>query len=265
MGPSQRGSSEGRGGPPHHATVVAWLALFIALGGVASGLPGNNTVSTGDIKPNAVRSADIKNSNVKGVDVRREAIASPEIANGAITTDDLAPEAVGTAAIANGSVAPADQASIPAARVDTPQQAPGCTPQVIESGPSETMQLSGEQFDTADMHAGPDSQCSAGGQSRLTAPHPGVYLVSATVTWPTNEQNRRFLRLTLDDGNAVTPIARDSRQAVSGVGTEQTVTTLVSMDVGDYVQAEVAQDSGSDLTLSSAFGNHLSMAWVGPS
>ena len=53
---------------PSHATIVAYLALFVALGGTAAvALPGNNSVDSGDIKNNAVCGKDVDEKSLKGV------------------------------------------------------------------------------------------------------------------------------------------------------------------------------------------------------
>lgn len=49
----------------HHS--VAYGALFVALGGTALALPGRNTVDSGDIKTNAVKSRQAKESSFKGL------------------------------------------------------------------------------------------------------------------------------------------------------------------------------------------------------
>jgi hypothetical protein len=55
---------------PSPALIISIIALFAAIGGVATALPGKNSVDSGDIKKNGVKSSDIKNNNVRGVDVK---------------------------------------------------------------------------------------------------------------------------------------------------------------------------------------------------
>ena len=62
------------------ALVISVIALFVAIGGVAGALPGKNSVDSGDIKKNAVKSVDI--SNKKGV-------KSPDVVKNALTGRDL--------------------------------------------------------------------------------------------------------------------------------------------------------------------------------
>ena len=59
------------------ALVIALIALFVAIGGVAGALPGKNTVDSADIKKNAVNSGDIKNDKVTGKDVNEKTLRIP--------------------------------------------------------------------------------------------------------------------------------------------------------------------------------------------
>jgi len=96
---------------------VAWLALFVALGGSAYAA---NTVGSADIIDESILSADIKNGEVKTDDVLNNAITSVDIAtggvansdllNGAITEGKLALNSVGTTRVVNGSLLGADVA-----------------------------------------------------------------------------------------------------------------------------------------------------------
>src|SRR5690242_1044191 len=60
---------------PSAATLIAAVALFVALGGTAEALHGHNKV----------RSDDIVNHTIVGHDIRNNAIKSPLIKNGAVT------------------------------------------------------------------------------------------------------------------------------------------------------------------------------------
>jgi len=71
---------------PSPALIVAIAALFIALSGVAVGLPGKNNVDKGDIKKNAVSTKKIKD----------DAVTAAKLANNAVTGAKLASGAVGT-------------------------------------------------------------------------------------------------------------------------------------------------------------------------
>ena len=56
---------------PSHATVVAYLALFVALSGSAVALTlGRNSVKSKQLAPNAVKASDIAKDAVSGPKVR---------------------------------------------------------------------------------------------------------------------------------------------------------------------------------------------------
>jgi hypothetical protein len=73
---------------PSHATVVAYLALFVALGGSAIAV---SRVGTNDLKNNAVTSAKIRNGSVGAADLKdfrsrtREANFSPGFGSTSLT------------------------------------------------------------------------------------------------------------------------------------------------------------------------------------
>jgi hypothetical protein len=56
----------GRIGRFVRSNIIGFIALFFALGGVAVALPGTNTVDSGDLRPGAVKSVDIRGSAVTG-------------------------------------------------------------------------------------------------------------------------------------------------------------------------------------------------------
>jgi hypothetical protein len=98
-----------------YANVVASLALFIALGGVAvaAGL-AKNSVGTKQLKPNAVTAAKIKNGAVTAhklgsravtaAKVAANSISSSALQDGAVIAAKLAKNSVTNAAITNGTV-----------------------------------------------------------------------------------------------------------------------------------------------------------------
>jgi hypothetical protein len=54
---------------PSPALVLAIVALFVSLGGVATGLSGKSTVFSDDIVNNAVKSKDVRDDTLTGVDI----------------------------------------------------------------------------------------------------------------------------------------------------------------------------------------------------
>jgi hypothetical protein len=239
---------------PHHGTVVAWLALFVALGGVASGLPGKNTVGRDDIRSGAVRSSEIHS----------QAVRSKEIRNATIKRADIAAAAIGEAQLLDGAVTPGKIGTVPAARVDTPQEGPACTSQVISSNASEVVQFSMEAFDTQALHEDPPPECAPVTQSRLTAPIRGVYVVSAGLSWSLDDDGRRQLEILQSDNGDTQMMAVDQVEASSTGATVQALSTIVGLDASDSVEARGTQNSGDSLTLGSGPNTYLSMAWLSP-
>lgn len=78
-----------------YSNVIATLALFLALGGVAvaAGLP-KNSVGPKQIKRGAVTAAKL----------RKQAVTSAKLANGAVTNGKLGPNSVGPTNIGNGAI-----------------------------------------------------------------------------------------------------------------------------------------------------------------
>ena len=66
---------------PSHATVVAYLALFVALGGsaYAVGNLGKNTVGAKQLKKNAVTTAKVKNEAITGAKVKKGTLTGAQI------------------------------------------------------------------------------------------------------------------------------------------------------------------------------------------
>jgi hypothetical protein len=90
---------------PTHGTVVAYLALFVALGGTAYAA---NTIGSADIIDESILSADIKDGEVKGSELKKNAVNSAKLEDGSVATIDLAPDAVDGAHVLDGSLTGAD-------------------------------------------------------------------------------------------------------------------------------------------------------------
>jgi hypothetical protein len=74
---------------PSPAMAVAFIALLAALSGTAVALPGKNTVDSGDIKNNALRTQDIRNGSVTTKDVKDNDVGSVDIQNDTLTGIDI--------------------------------------------------------------------------------------------------------------------------------------------------------------------------------
>jgi hypothetical protein len=97
---------------PSHATVVSYLALFVALGGTtayAANTIGSSDVIdesllSQDIKDGEVKTSDLKNSSVTSLKINNGSVLNAEIASNAVTTDKIADGAVGNGDLADGAV-----------------------------------------------------------------------------------------------------------------------------------------------------------------
>lgn len=80
---------------PSHTTVVAYLALFLALGGV------------GAYAASKIGSKEIKRGAIEAKHIERDAVRAKQIAEGGVGTAELGAGAAGTAELGDGSVRPA--------------------------------------------------------------------------------------------------------------------------------------------------------------
>jgi trimeric autotransporter adhesin len=87
---------------PDHATVVAYLALFVALCGSAAAVSGK--VRSRDIGKGAVTAPKIRNGAVTGIKIAPGAVGTSALAAGAVGSAQLAPGAVGSTQLAPGAV-----------------------------------------------------------------------------------------------------------------------------------------------------------------
>jgi hypothetical protein len=99
---------------PSFASVVALLALFVALGGPAEAqrLLAKGSVTSLSVKNRSLKLHDLSRKTVRKLrETRNNSITEAKLANGSVTAGKLAPGAVGTAAIADGSILGADIAN----------------------------------------------------------------------------------------------------------------------------------------------------------
>ncbi len=73
---------------PGHATVVAYIALFVALGGSSYAAI---RVGSPQIVNNSVRSKDIRNNDVRGRDIRNGTIGTADVGNESLLAEDFKP------------------------------------------------------------------------------------------------------------------------------------------------------------------------------
>jgi hypothetical protein len=217
------------------AIPIAVLALVAALGGVAVAGPATTSVSKKKTKKIAKQEAK-KQVN------KQLPIEADNLADGAVTGSKIAAGAIDVSKVAN---------SVPAAHV-TNSAAETITDQVAE-----VLTFNQERYDTADMHS--DAQ-----SSRLTAPVTGIYEVSANIIWAVDATGGRDVYLR-KNGSAANLVADQQGFASTGA-LGQSVSAVVRLEAGDYVEVAVTQTSGGNLNVTkTAEGSpEFSMTWLAP-
>jgi len=222
-----------------YANVMVTILAFIVLtGGTAVALSGSNTVFSDDIVDNQVFSADVRNDTLAGgglgaVDLRLGSVGGSEVANSSLGVGELSH-------------------SIPAARVTR------SSAQAISDSQNTSLAFDQERYDTAGVHD------NATNNSRLTAPVPGIYAVTAQFPWGGSAgSGSRFAGLMK---NGSTLIARS--QELPG-DDDENITTQVRLVAGDYVEVLVLQTSGGSLNvaangLAQQITPEFSMSWLAP-
>lgn len=208
----------GRAGRHLRANVVAYLALFVALGG--TGAYAANTIGSSDVIDESLLSQDIKNGQVRGGDLGGDAVSSAKIKAGGVATTDLADDAV----------TPAKLSAAPSASVLR------LSPEVTHSTQGATLHPDFEVFDTQGLHDG--------ASEFLTAPVDGTYVVSASVQWDANSSGYRNTGLYGPSGTFAVAIGAPT--AAPGV-TVQNVSGVERLAAGQSVHIECLQGSGGDL------------------
>jgi hypothetical protein len=256
--------------------VVAYLALFLALGG--SSAYAANTVFSSDIVDGEVKTPDlgasavtapkIATNAVTNAKIGTAAVTNPKIGAAAVTATNLGTAAVtnakiGTAAVTNGKLAagavtPGKFGTIPAVRAT--KATSQSVPTSVTEDPFTLVAFDAEDFDTSTLHD------TATDNGFLTAPIAGVYQVSAGVEWNDNSTGDRVLFLTAGPTSGLSVVSDTLTGASSHAlfGSLQSTSSLVRLNAGDVAAAFVNQDSGSSQAVAAGSGTFLAMHWVGP-
>ncbi len=225
--------------------VIALIALFVALSGIAvAGVTlSNNTVRSNNIVNGQVKNADLATNSVGKLKIKSSAIDSTKILDGSVANADLAA----------GAVTPAKVSGVPAVRAFNNANVP------VPNGTFVPVPLNSERFDTATMHK------TDVDTSRLTVSAPGIYMVTGNATWLNNTTGARELNIRKNGTVVLARVVQPGDPTINT--TDQSVTTLVQLAAGDFVELVARQNSGVALTIG-ASGEHspeFSAVWVAPS
>jgi hypothetical protein len=212
------------------ANAIAYLALFIALGGTSA------------YAANTVFSADIVDGEVKSADLGLDSVTSNRIKAGNIINSDLAPDAVTTGKIKAGNVGTTDLAD---GAVTTDKLGPVPAVEVLNfstesigAGGSYPLHADFEMYDTADLHD------TATNNENFVAPVSGSYVVSATVDWDPNETGPR--RTTIQ-GPSGTVASVAGPPLATPFYTSQNVSGVARLTAGQSLNVLANQSSGGNL------------------
>jgi hypothetical protein len=182
------------------------------------------------------------------------AIGATSICSGnipCVNSDDIIDSEVKTPDVADGAVTAAKQGLVPAARVRRITSG-----QAIANNTTIKLSFQSETFDTANLHSNTVTP------TRLTAPIAGLYQVNAGVVWQSATGGGRELWF-LSGGVPGAWSQIHSSEATAGP--RQTVSDIVSLPAGGFVEALVRQTSGASLMATASASTFMAMTWVGPS
>jgi hypothetical protein len=149
--------------------------------------------------------------------------------------------------IAPHAITPEQFGTVPAV------SATNATEETFKNGEIATVTFNTNEFDTDGIHS------TSTDVERLTAPIAGVYEVNFEVRWSENVSGGRFISIEKNDGNYV---FANWVPANGGSPLDQSVSGLIKLNAGEYVNPIVYQNSGATLHIESE-PLHFSMMWIG--
>jgi hypothetical protein len=282
--------------------VVAYLALFVALGGTAYAA---NEWTGENIVDGSLTGVDIKNLSVQGKDLAENTVPSSRIVDESVGAVDLAPGSVGASELQNGAVL---RERIALAAVNAGRLAPGAVvgSKLADGSVSNPKLAAGavtaakiapgavgtrehgvvpavRVWRNAGMHPSSLSDMPAipwnreifdtagmwspDAPTRITAPVAGLYQVSAIVqVADKGELDQRWIDVVLRY-NGGTPVFY--KQSPQGQGLAQNfaeVSTLVRLRAGDWLDLGLSASGSGDSVVESRNQAYptLSAHWIGP-
>ena len=241
------------------SNVVGYIAIFLfAMGGTAYGThPGGvNTISSEDIIDGNVKHADLQINSVTGPNVFPSSLSGADIQIDSLSSSDLGVGSVASSEVADGSLGTAEFASsFPAVH------ATRTIDQGVNNNTQTKLNFNSERYDTANMHTN-----SSPNFSRLTAPVTGIYEVTANIKWRDPGFAFGTNNVNLRRGGSVSAVIASS----SNPGDlSNSVSTMVRLLAGDYVEVDVHQSGGDTEAVSSGSSvgqssPEFSMTWLAP-
>jgi hypothetical protein len=236
----------------------AVTTVKLADGSVTTGKIVDKAVTSPKLAGNAVDSSKVADGSLLGSDIATGTITGGNILDSSIGGADLGAGSVDTAQLASRAVSPAKVGTIPTVR------ARRTTAQTIAPGSFVPINLTAETWDTANMHN------TASGNTKLVAPISGTYLITANVSWVSDNTGERELEITLtsftesDKPIALVAQSADLPEAPQGLS------TVYQLGQGSFVEALVKQTSAASQQINASSSGaetspEVSMTWLGPS
>jgi hypothetical protein len=101
---------------------------------------------------------------------------------------------------------------------------------------------------------------SGASPTRYTVQVPGLYLLTANLGWGGNSATYRILDILVNGSFA--PGGRVTAIGVSGITQAMNVSTLVQLNVGDYVEMAATSGTAVATTTNGTYGPYLTCTWV---
>ena len=114
-----------------------------------------------------------------------------------------------------------------------------------------------ELADTDSMHS------TVSNTSRIVAKTPGLYAMFASVQFDGNTSGVRTVSIVLNGSDATTLVTQDAENLGTNA-IKLSCSTIYQLDVDDYVEVRVRQDSGGALDCETGVGlPNFRVAWIG--
>jgi hypothetical protein len=254
---------------------VAIAALLVALGGTgyaAVALP-KNSVGSRQIKPAAVKRADIARNAVVSAKVRNGSLTGEDIDPGTLPKPESAAYADRAGTALNADFATSAERAAPTGTADgaltgrypNPQLAPGAvTPDKISNVPTailtnsasqapDELEFDTEVYDPAGMH-----ETTAPG--RIEPDVPGVYLIQANVCFEAGTAGERalFFKRGGTTINTFRAFSNEDRATCVSAG------TMDRISAGEAVTLDASSSAPASTVLGGRPALNVSMTWVAP-
>ena len=226
---------------PSHSTAVAYLALFVALGG--TGAYAAAEIGASDIEDDAVRSRHVKDGQIETEDLAGKAVTEDVLGSDSVGGGKIRFDAVGSSELRYRAVGLNEINKLPHGRA-------------VQTTGQEFADQTQEDVELDELEFGSRINLTDG---EVTVERAGVYAVSAEVEWEANGSGLRGLSVAR---NGIAIAVNDNTQAAPGNqgDTIHGASGLVELQPGDRVGLSAVQASGGDLSTNPVGGSAVELS-----